>query len=94
MASDIQSNGDGGGIVDQAADEVSSAFAAVQINVLEMRGGEQLDNRLTEFLGLGGVGVEFLVNARPLPRGRVRHGEHRRRLDGNVEREMLAIIEF
>ena len=54
MASDIQSDGGGGGIGDQAADEVSSAFAAIRINMLDVGGGEWIDERLMELLG-GGV---------------------------------------
>ena len=77
----------------QAADEDSLAFAVVRlrINVLEIGGGERIDERLTELLG---GGVEFLVDARPLPRGWVCHGERRWHLGGDIEREILAIIEF
>ena len=49
--------------------------------MIDARGGERLDQRLPELLGFG---IELLVGARPLPRGRVRHGDRRRRLgDGD-----------
>ena len=49
--------------------------------MIEARGGERLDQRPPKLLGFG---IELLVVARPLPRGRVRHGDLRRQLgDGD-----------
>ena len=48
--------------------------------------GGRIVRRRRHDVGVGGP--------QPLLRGWVRHGERRRRLGGDVEREMLAIIEF
>ena len=47
--------------------------------MIDARGGERVDQRVPELLGFG---IELLVVPRPLPRGRVRHGDRRRRFGG------------